>query len=145
VGLDRAARQTAGARAPLLAVAVVVLLAVSALRELPTAGSYFGGLSGGAARIVERRIFDPGDGSELSPLLRAVDEGGGQAAAIHAPDVPAGYFEALQGLGRSRTALQGGKRERRTQFSIVRGEQEGATARVVRDGAVLWSLVPEGS
>jgi hypothetical protein len=126
-------------RRPGSALALATLAGVLLL-DLPASGGNFSMAVGGPARVLSQKTFTPSDGSEVA-VAAAIIEGSG-AERVSAPDVPDGYWSALERLGRPGGGLTPVKKEGQADFVLVRGEDANAKAEVLHHRAVLWSLVP---
>jgi hypothetical protein len=140
VAVERAARRVLGpSRSVLFVIGAATAFVAFGLFGLPTASASFGLLAGGTARAIQGRAWTVGDGSELAVLARSIDAVGMPRLTIDAPEVPRGFWSALENVGRLRTHVDPG-RPGPLALSVVRGPAPGAISTVVRDGATLWSL-----
>ncbi len=136
LGLERLGQWVRPERLRLVPAACVLgVLALGSITTVSTAGASFDPLFGGARRVAHSGSFPVGDGSELGPLLAAIDERGGVELSA---GVPPGLFQRLLDLGRIKTAEPPASDVRleprpRPNASMV--------ASVRRDGIVLWALV----
>jgi hypothetical protein len=134
--------QALGRYGRISATLTIAALAVSTLLEPRTLGSAFAPLFGGAAHVAQSRVLAPGDGSEVAILARSIDRLGRADINLNAPEVPQELWQTLRETGRMRTQVKQSVVPEAV-LQVVRGpSQRGEPlARVVRDGAVLWTLV----
>jgi hypothetical protein len=114
------------------AVAILSVLALGTLANLRTSSASFNLLAGGARGALARKSFRVHDGSELGPLLPAIERRGG---ARLPPSVPPQLLAELVKLRRLRELGPGD-----ANLVMLPRETPPGAALVRRDGVVLWAL-----